>query len=140
MYEVNRRRAILILVALAGLTASACAGTTELVDPQPIAAAATPAQTRSAILRALSLSHWAVDSEKPGEVIARLAQRDWTMVIAISYSTQVTIRYVSSTNLRYATEDGVPVIHKAYNKRVARLQRVIAREIPLAIAEPPPPR
>ncbi len=140
----SRGRVLVFLVSLA-LAAAGCK-TQPLVDPRPIRAAATPAQTRAAILRALMIDRrYAVVSEQPGEIVARFAQADWAMVVAIGYSNEVSVRYLDSDGIDYAISEGVPVIHSGYNKRVQQLSDWIAKEIaisrvstaPLEVAAPP---
>ena len=138
-------RVLLLLVSLA-LAAAGCRTPQPLVDPKPIAAAETPAQTRVAILRALIEGHYAVESEQAGQIIARYSRSKWNMVVAVDYSNQVSVRYLSSENLQYGTKNGTPVIHPGYNKRVQRLAKVIGTEIAIArvgdelppVAAPPP--
>ncbi len=140
----GRARALILLVSLALAVAAACAA--PLVAPRPILAAETPAQTRAAVLRALIESHYTVESDRPGEIVARYVKPDWNMVVAIDYSNQVSVRYVSSENLRYGTSEGGPVIHRGYNKRVQHLSNEIGTEIAIlratnalpAVAAPPP--
>jgi len=136
----------LLLVSLALAAAAACATPKPLVDPAPIAAAETPAQTRVAILRALIENDWKVESEQPGEIIARYDKTRWNMVVAVDYTEQVSVRYVRSENLEYGTSNGTPVIHGSYNKRVRRLSNEIGTEIAILratnalppVAAPPP--
>jgi hypothetical protein len=140
-----RAGALIVLVSLA-LAAVGCRTPQPLVDPPPIAAAESTAQTRAAILRALIESHYTVESEEAGRIVARYGRSKWNMVVAVDYSNQVAVRYVSSENLDYATKKGAPVIHPGYNKRVQRLARVIGTEIAIArtsdelppVAAPPP--
>jgi hypothetical protein len=129
-----------ILLPLA-LTALACASPQPLTNPKPIAAAATPAQTRVAILRALADKDFILESETTGDIVARYTERNWNMVIAIAYSNEVTIRYVSSSNLDYGTtEQGVTVIHRGYNRRVQELAKEISTEVTIArLTDAPPP-
>jgi hypothetical protein len=128
------------------LAMGGCQMTKPLVNPPPVLAAETPAQTRAAILEALIESDYQVISEKPGEIVARLAEREWNMVVAVDYANEITIRYVSSDQLSYGSKDGVPVIHPGYNKRVKDLSKEIATEVAIsratspmpAVAAPPP--
>jgi hypothetical protein len=136
------RRAFLLFFAVSvGLAAAGCR-TVPLVDPRPIPAAATPEETRAAILRALTVGGgYAVVADQPGQIVARYAYVDWNMVVSIAYSNEVSVRYVSSVGLGYAISDGVPIIHRGYNKRAQRLSDVIASEIAISRvtnAIPPP--
>jgi len=142
----GRSRVLFLLVSLA-LAAVACATPQPLLNPAPIAAAGSPAQTRVAILRGLAESNWVLESERVGEIVARYSRSDWTMLVQIAYSNEVSIRYVSSVNLEYGTSrNGTPVIHRGYNSRVQRLSKVIGTEIMIAraadslppVAAPPP--
>jgi len=70
------------------------------------------------------------------------------MVVAIDYSNQIAVRYVSSENLKYAEKNGTPIIHPGYNRRVERLAKAIGTEVAIAsiddelppVAAPPPNR
>jgi hypothetical protein len=130
----SRRRAFLLFLAVPLALAAAGCKTVPLVDPRPILAAETPAQTRAAILRALMIDRrWAVVSDQPGEIVARFGQPDWSMAVAIAYSNEVSLRYAGSEGIDYAiSPEGVPVIHKGYNERAQRLSDWIAREIGFA--------
>jgi hypothetical protein len=129
-----RRRPFLLSFAVSlGLAAAGCK-TVPLVDPRPILAADTPAETRAAILRALKIDkNWAVVSDKPGEIVARFGQPDWSMAVSIAYANEVSIRYLGSEGIDYAiSPEGVPVIHRGYNERAQRLSDWIAREIAIS--------
>jgi hypothetical protein len=132
--QTLRARTLILLVLLA-LAAAGCRTPQPLVEPPPIAAAESPAQTRAAILRALIENRYTVESERPGEIVARYSRSNWTMVVAIAYTDRVTVRYLSSENLEYADKNGTPVIHRGYNKRVQRLANEIGTEISIARAE-----
>jgi len=140
-----RAGALILLLSLA-LMAVGCRTPQLLVDPPPIAAAESSAQTRAAILRALDESHYTVESEEAGQIIARYSQSEWIMVVAVDYSNRVAVRYVSSANLDYGADNGMPVIHRGYNTRAQRLSNMIGTEIAIAragdelppVAAPPP--
>lgn len=142
----SRTRLLVVTLVAAVAAALACAQTRPLFQPPPIAAGATPAQTRVAIVRALVDNDWTVESERPGEITASYGGTEWSMVVAISYGEQVAVRYVSSENLEYDDSQGAPVIHGGYNKRVQRLQKEIGQQIALleltdplpSVASPPP--
>ena len=131
-------RALLIAVSLA-LATGGCQMTKPLVAPPPVLAAETPAQTRTAVLRALIDNDYEVISDKPGEIVARYGEREWNMVVAVDYANQISIRYVSSEELSYGSKDGVPVIHPGYNKRVNKLSKEIGREVAMSRATSPLP-
>ncbi len=135
-----RPRALLVIVGLALLAATACIGPKPLVNPPPIGAAATPAQTRVAILRALAWGGWVLEADKPGAMVARFRDDDWNMLIEIDYSNEIMIRYVSSENLDYGTsKEGVVVIHRGYNLRTQKLAKAIGTEVMIARATELPP-
>ena len=140
-------RTLLLFLAVSMALGAAGCKTRPMVAPAPVLAAENPAQTRAAILRALIEKNYAIVSEQPGEVVARYRGRDWNMVVAVDYSNQVTVRYVSSEGLGYGGEDGTPVIHRGYNARTQDLSDEIATEIAIAratsttlppVAAPPP--
>jgi hypothetical protein len=131
--SIDRPRALFLLVLLA-LALVACASRA-LLTPPPMGGAGTPEKTRQAILRALGENRWTLMSDKEGEIVARYGASDWDMVVQIAYQNEVSIRYVSSRNLDYGiNEQGVPVIHRGYNRRVEKLSRLIDREITVARA------
>jgi hypothetical protein len=125
------RRAGLAFFAVSMTLAAAGCKTVPLVDPRPIPAAESPAQTRAAILRALKVGDdWVVVSDRPGEIVARIARADWSMAVSIAYSNELSVSYLGSDGIDYAiSPEGVPVIHKGYNERAQRLSDWIAREI-----------
>lgn len=127
----SRSRRLRFLPWLLLVVPLGCA-TAPLANPAPVAAASTPARTRSAILRGVIFSHWNVQSDRPGEVVARLARGSWDMVVAIDYGRQITIHYVSSDDLRYDGSAHPPRIDRGYMKRVNRLMNAISRETVLA--------
>lgn len=121
--------------------------TKPLLTPPPVAANAAADETREAILRALLHNRWELLSDQPGEMTARFSRADWTMVVQIAYSNEVSIRYVSSQNLGYElSKEGTPMIHRGYNTRVLSLSRAIGTEVRIAramttlppVAAPPP--
>jgi hypothetical protein len=126
--------AFLLIFAVSLALAAAGCKTKPLVDPRPIVAAETSAQTRAAILRALKIDNrWEVVSDQPGEIVARFGQPDWSMAVSIAYANEVSVRYLGSQGIDYAiSPEGVPVIHKGYNERAQRLSDWIAREIEIA--------
>lgn len=131
--SIHRARSLFLLTLL-GLALAACSSRA-LLTPKPIPGAATPAKTREAILRVLGENKWVLLSDKEGEIVARYGAPDWDMVVEIAYQNEVSIRYVSSRNLDYAVdEEGVPIIHRGYNRRVEKLSFLLGREISVARA------
>jgi hypothetical protein len=144
--RISGSRVLALIFAVSLALAAAGCKTRPIVAPAPILAAETPEQTRAAILRSLIENHYVVVSDKPGEVVARYRGRDWNMVVAVDYSNQVSVRYVSSEGLGYGSKDGTTVIHRGYNTRVQDLSDEIGTEIAIvratsplpAVAAPPP--
>lgn len=106
-----------------------------LVNPQPIAvpAKAAPEQVYKAITTVLARFGWVVASDKPGEIEATYAPRDFTARIGISYDrAHVQIRYLNSTNLKYEVKkDGITYIHKNYTAWIRNLVTGISAEFNL---------
>jgi hypothetical protein len=106
-----------------------------LVNPQPIPvpAKATPEQVYKSITIVLARFGWVVASDKPGDMEATYAPRDFTARIGISYDrTQVQIRYLNSTNLKYEVKkDGNTYIHKNYIAWMRNLVNGISSELNL---------
>jgi len=134
-----------LTLALAAIAVTAGCRMAPLMDPRPVAVSTSPEETRVAIVRALMRNRWVVESEKPGEIVARLNGGGWNMVVAIHYADQVTFNYVSSFNLGYDDSEGAPQIHRGYNARAKSLADEIALQIAMqratetpAVAAPPP--
>lgn len=106
-----------------------------LVNPQPIAvpAKATPEQVYKSITIVLARFGWVVASDKPGDMEATYAPRDFTVRIGITYDrSQVQIRYLNSTNLKYEVKkDGITYIHKNYIAWMRNLVTGISGELNL---------
>jgi len=103
-----------------------------LVNPQPIAVPqrATPQQVYKAITTVLARFGWVVASDKPGNMEATYAPRDFSVRIGIAYDErQVQIRYIDSTNLKYEVKkDGITYIHKNYTAWMRNLVSGIGGE------------
>ena len=137
-FRARSRVAVLSGVARPG--AGGCVHAPAALDPAAVRGRSTPQQTRVAILRALSGGNWVLESEKPGEILARFSRSEWTMLVEIAYSNEVSIRYLSSMNLRYGIgRTAGTVIHRGYNNRVMRLSKEISKEIMIARATDSPP-
>ena len=106
-----------------------------LVNPKPIVvpAKATPEQVYKVITVVLARFGWVVASDKPGDMEATYAPRDFTVRIGISYDrSQVQIRYLNSTNLKYEVKkDGNTYIHKNYIAWMRNLVNGISSELNL---------
>jgi hypothetical protein len=142
--SISRKSILPLILAVSLASAAGC--TAPLLTPTPISSVGGPEATRAAILRALAEEDFVFVSERPGEIVARYGDDDWNMVVAVDYAQKVSIRYVSSENLRYRTDDGTPVIRRGYNGRVQRLADQIGSELMIAriatgmpaVAAPPP--
>jgi hypothetical protein len=106
-----------------------------LVNPPPIAVPqrAAPEQVYKVITTVLARFGWVVASDKPGNIEATYAPRDFTVRIGISYDkSQVQIRYIDSTNLKYEVKkDGITYIHKNYTSWIKNLVNGINGEFNL---------
>ena len=105
-----------------------------LINPQPIAVPqrATSDQVYRVITKVLARFGWVVASDKPGNLEATYAPRDFTVRIGITYdTTQVQIRYIDSTNLKYEMKKDGPYIHKNYTSWIRNLVTGISGEFNL---------
>ena len=105
-----------------------------LVDPPPIAVPAriTQPQVYTVITKVLARFGWVVASDKPGDIEATYAPRDFTVRIGIAYDKdQVRIRYINSTNLKYEMKKDGPYIHKNYASWIRNLVNGINGEFNL---------
>lgn len=110
----NNRLLALFLAPLLVLLLSASA---VLVDPGPISV--PPGLTDATVAKAIRLGvaqrGWVVTRSDPGYMEATLHLRSHVATIGIRFdASQVQIRYVSSENLDYELEKGVPHIHGNY--------------------------
>lgn len=123
---MSRLRIALLLLPFALLTMAFRQA--PLVNPPPIAV--TSKMSSDNVLKAvkMSLVHrgWTITTLKPGIVDATLDLRDHTARIQIDYSTtNVQIKYVDSTNLKYEMKNGTPYIHKNYLGWIENLSKDI---------------
>jgi hypothetical protein len=106
-----------------------------LVNPQPIAVPqkASPEQVYKVITTVLARFGWVVASDKPGDMEATYAPRDFTVRVGITYDrSQVQIRYIDSTNLKYEKKkDGITYIHKNYTAWIRNLVTGISGDLNL---------
>ena len=114
----NRKFLSLLLAPLLVLVLSASA---VLVDPGPIAV--PPGLSDAAVAKAIRLGvaqrGWVVTRSDPGYMEATLHLRSHVATIGLRFDTsQIEIHYVSSDNLDYEVEKGVPHIHGNYLKWV----------------------
>jgi len=122
----------IVTLTLGLMMLGAC--TVPKVDPDPLAAGPSAAQTREAIIRGMGQRSWNVKSETANEIIAQNNVRGkHLVVVSIKYDdNSVRIRYRDSQNLRYTkTSSGRELIHKNYNSWVENLRQDIARELTL---------
>ena len=128
-----RSRLLLLLVLPAALLLMAF-HQLPLVDPPPIPVPAriTQPQVYTAITKVLARFGWVVASDKPGDIEATYAPRDFTVRIGIAYDKdQVRIRYINSTNLKYEMKKDGPYIHKNYTSWIRNLVNGINGEFNL---------
>jgi hypothetical protein len=114
----NNKLFSLLLAPLLVLVLSASA---VLVDPGPIAV--PPGLSDAAVAKAIRLGvaqrGWVVNRSDPGYMEATLHLRSHVATIGLKFDTkQIEIHYVSSENLDYEVEKGVPHIHGNYLKWV----------------------
>ena len=131
---------LLIAVALTTVLGAVQArSTVALIEPSRVVLASSgdvlnTDKVKSAIVRAGARRQWAVHADAPGKLVMKYnKQNKHEVVVEIAYDTSgYQIRYVSSTNMKYETEAGVPMIHPFYNKWVTTLSQDIVTEVSLA--------
>ncbi len=124
-------RGFVAVLALCVLGVSGCAHGVPVMNPDPIAAAATPETTEMAILDALPRRRWTAEDVKPGRIVAFLPVKSYLVRAEIVYDqNQVRIHYVNSDNLSEEMgPDGRVYAHKAVNKWLRVLAVDIARSL-----------
>jgi hypothetical protein len=123
----------LALVAAAGVSHARSA--VPLIEPDRVALVfgatnLTPDLVKQAIARGGQKHGWTVSDEQPGRLrLKYIKQGKHEVVVDVTYDTTgFLVRYVDSTNMKYGSKDGVPVIHPFYNQWVANLSRAISGE------------
>lgn len=129
---MTRTKTKLTLLALGMLLLPACRAS-QLINPDPFKAAATPEKTKRAIEVALANRGWLISKEEPGKINATLNSRGHVARILITYGDMVKIQYVDSQGLHYGVrKDGTVVIHNNYNSWIRYLVQDINRNITLS--------
>lgn len=122
-------RALLVLVAL---LAGAPAQAAELIEPAAIRL--TPPQAPHHVLKAIRIAAaergWRLTEPEGGYLIAVYTPRSHVARLRIRFdSTQVVLRYLDSSNLRYSEQPGRREIHPAYNTWVADLDAALQQAL-----------
>ena len=132
-------RGFTAVLALCVLGVVGCAHTAPVMNPDPIAAAATPETTEMAILDALPKRRWTAEDVKPGRIVAFLPVKSYLVRAEIVYDqNQVRVNYVNSDNLNEETgPDGQVYAHKAVSKWLKVLAIDIARSLAATVDAPP---
>lgn len=117
---------IIVLASILLVTLAACTlRPIRNVDNDPVVTAsrtATTSDVERAIIRAGASLGWVMTPVKPGLIAGRLALRNHTAVVDVTYDSKAfSIKYKDSVNLDYA--DGN--IHKNYNGWIENLEREI---------------
>jgi hypothetical protein len=110
------------------------------MNPDPIAAAATPEVTEMAVLDALPRRRWVPEEVQPGRIVASLPVKSYLVRAEVVYDqNQVRIRYLNSDNLdEEIGPDGQIYAHKAVNKWLKVLALDIARALADTVNGAPP--
>lgn len=106
-----------------------------LMDPPPInvPAGVSDAQVTHVIAEALMQRGWTITKRLPGELDATYAPRDFSVTIAVHYtSQQIQINYVDSNNLKYEVKNGVRYIHTNYASWIQNLVSDIKSRLVMA--------
>jgi hypothetical protein len=129
-------RKILIAVALAStLGAAQARSTVPLLEPSRVdlASVSTPLtndKVKSAIIKGGARHGWTIQTDAPGKLTLKFDKENkHQVVVDVSYdATGFQIAYVSSVNMKYGQDKGIPMIHPYYNKWVANLSSAISAE------------
>jgi hypothetical protein len=118
------------IVALLVLSSLGCSHSAVLTDPPMVtaSAAADPQYVRAAVLAAMARRRWVAERDDPGVVLARFVHGNHHVRVWVRYdASNVVIQYADSQNMAFRLRNGVPYIHKAYNKWTTVLSREIYR-------------
>jgi hypothetical protein len=126
-------RVFFVFLSLLAFSGAASAAGVPLSDPMPIAlpGGVDERAVVQAIKRALAGRDWQVLAEQPGRIDADINVRNkHNARIRIDYNERdITIRYLSSINLDYSTQTGIPTIHRNYPRWINFLQEDIVRNL-----------
>ncbi|MEM9862950.1 MAG: hypothetical protein AAF938_15250 [Myxococcota bacterium] len=89
-------------------------------------------EVRAALSRALQQRRFTIESEAPGELVARLDHRSISLRVRIAYSpSEYRIEYLDSVGLDYQVdpETGRAMISRRYPRYIQRLEREIVSEL-----------
>ncbi len=88
-------------------------------------------QIKQAIQVAATAKGWTLAYQADGSILATLFVRGkHTVVVAIAYAAdKYSLTYKDSTNMKYGTQDGQPVIHPFYNTWTQELKEAIRLEL-----------
>jgi hypothetical protein len=97
-----------------------------LYEPGTIVASEYRGDVKQGIRQALFDFGWFVESDRPGEIIARQTKGDIQARVKVLYSgRKITVKYLDSMNLNYSNEEGFETIHSRYNTWVRNLEKRI---------------
>ena len=119
------------LVAAAVIALTACT-TAPLKQAAPVTVPAglSHLQVQQAVVHALEGRQWTLDNVGENVIDTTLHIRVHTVTLKIDYdTTQVSLHYVSSTNLDYRSHGGHPTIHRNYNGWVNFVEQDIRRNL-----------
>lgn len=135
-------KSIFLQLTLLAIFAAGCSRTAPLQPPGPLQAAAHPATTEAAIMRALSKRGWLVQQRYAGAIDAIYAPRKHKLWVRIAYDQRaVQIYYVGSEGLQESREGNTIYIHARANTWLQNLATDIAGALQEAQfqGQPPPP-
>lgn len=109
----------------------ACLRAKPILSPEFDTLTSKPAVVEKAIKMSLLGRGWVISSMRPGKVEAKYQRSESVANVLITYSgSRVAIKYVSSANLLYGTDEkGQAVIHHNYNNWVTNLEHDIQRNV-----------
>ena len=97
------------------------------IPAQQITTSATTAQVQKCIVNAALKKSWQIVENKEGSLLIRYTRGPkWWVHVKVNYSNkEYRISYVDSYGLDYKVKDGVPDIHRNYNRWILNLDKDI---------------
>ena len=129
------KKILLILTTSLLIFAPAIQAARPLYDPEPFSTDCRLSSQKlgELIRRAATNQRWQVSKAKNGVIKAKFLKRSHILKVEILFSPkEIDINYGSSLNLKFKIKEGEPVIHKAANKWIKKLEDEIRKQLFMA--------
>lgn len=120
---------LFVAVAAALMAASSAVSANPMIQlpPQQIVTNVTMDQLQKCVTASAISTNWTILENQPGSLLIRYSRNPkWWVNVKVTYSEkEYRIAYVDSNGLNYRIKDGVPDIHRNYNRWIKNLNKYI---------------